>query len=169
MSAIISECGKFRYRLGRRWDKGGWTLAYVMLNPSTADAEKDDATIRRCIGFAKAHGYSAMEVVNLYAYRATKPADLRKAGYLVGPENDAHIEQVAREAETVCVAWGANVKDLERPQLVLPILRKVGTPIMCLHITRSGYPSHPLMLPASCRMHSFNSEAILLAMTGGDA
>lgn len=166
MSAVISDCGKFRYRLGRRWAPGNKVLAYVMLNPSTADAEQDDATIRRCIRFAKDHGYDALEVVNLYAYRATKPADLRKAGYPVGPENDAHIEQVAREAEAVCVAWGANVDGLERPQIVLPLLRRVGTPIMCLEITRSGYPSHPLMLPSASRLMPFTPEAIEYAMRG---
>ena len=166
MSAVISECGKFRYRLGRRWDATCEVLAYVMLNPSTADAEQDDATIRRCIGFAKAHGFGGIEVVNLYAYRATKPADLRKAGYPVGPENDAHIESVARHAGTVCVAWGSNVAGLERPQIVLPMLRNLGVQPMCLNITKSGFPSHPLMLPATCRLMPFTAEAIQQAMRG---
>jgi len=169
VSAVISECGKFRYRLGRRWADGGSTLAYVMLNPSTADAEQDDATIRRCIGFAKSHGYSALEVVNLYAYRATKPADLRKAGYLIGPENDAHIVEVARNASAVCVAWGANVAGLERPQIVLPMLHSLGVEIMCLDITKSGYPSHPLMLAGGCRLYPFTINAIQSAMDKKEA
>lgn len=165
MSAVISVCGKFRYRLGRRWADGGKSLAYVMLNPSTADAEKDDATIRRCIRFAKDHGFNALVVVNLFAYRATKPADLRKAGYPVGPENDAHIAEVAKTADAVCVAWGANVDGLERPQVVLPALRKLGVEIQCLNITRSGYPSHPLMLASTCRLMPFNMQGIQAAMT----
>jgi hypothetical protein len=164
MSATISDCGKFRYRLGRRWAEGGLTLAYVMLNPSTADAEQDDATIRRCIGFAKAHDFNALEVVNLYAYRATDPVDLRKAGYPVGPENDCHIIQALAECHAVCVAWGANVAGLERPQIVLPMIRQVMTTVFCLGITRSGYPAHPLMLPSSRRLQPFAPGEIETAM-----
>ena len=77
-AAIISPCGQFRYWLRRQWGGDG-TLLYVMLNPSTADADVDDATVRRCIRFARDHGFGAMEVVNLFAHRATKPADLRAA------------------------------------------------------------------------------------------
>lgn len=166
MSAIISPCSKFRYRLGRRWADGGQTLAYVMLNPSTADAEQDDATIRRCIRFAKAHDFNALDVVNLYAYRATDPADLRKAGYPVGPDNDQHIVQTVSEAHAVCVAWGANVAGLERPQIVLPMIRRCMATIFCLGITRSGYPAHPLMLPSSRRLQPFTLGAIQSAMEG---
>lgn len=164
-TAVISDCGRFRYRLGRRWDDGD-TLLFVMLNPSTADADIDDATIRRCFTFAKAHGFGALEVVNLYAFRATDPKDLRRAGYLAGPENDAHIAAAARDSAAICVAWGANVAGLERPQIVLPLLRATGKPIQCLRITRSGYPQHPLMLASSCRLMPFDSAAIQSAMDG---
>lgn len=164
MSAVISNCGKFRYRLGRRWADGGLALSYVMLNPSTADAEQDDATIRRCIRFAKDHDFNALEVVNLYAFRATDPADLRKAGYPVGPENDHQIIQALTESHAVCVAWGANVAGLERPQIVLPLIRRVFATTFCLGITRSGYPAHPLMLPSSRRLQPFTAKAIEEAM-----
>lgn len=166
-TATISRCGKFRYTLGRRWAEGQRLLAYVMFNPSTADAEDDDATIRRCIRFAQAHGFDALEVVNLFAYRARDPKDLRNAGYLVGPENDAHIQHIASIAEEVCVAWGALAADLARPQVVLPQLRMVGTPISCLRITRSGHPQHPLMLASSCKLQPFTPEAIQDAMQRG--
>lgn len=165
-TATISDCGKFRYALGRRWSSGSKLLGYVMLNPSTADAEQDDATIRRCIKFAQAHGYDALEVVNLYAYRATKPIDLRKAGYPVGPQNDTMIEHVAKMADAMCVAWGANVAGLERPQIVLPMLRRIGVPVICLKVTRSGYPQHPLMLASACRLQPFTAQAIDDAMNG---
>lgn len=164
MSAVFSECGNFRYRLGRRWDWCAETLVYIMLNPSTADAEQDDPTIRRCIGFAKAHGFGGIEVLNLYAYRATKPSDLKKAGYLVGPDNDRHIALVAGLAKTICVAWGANAEGLVRPHVVLIMLRALGIEPMCLSITKSGHPSHPLMLPSSCRLMPFTKEAIDEAM-----
>jgi hypothetical protein len=129
------------------------------------DADVDDPTIRRCIGFAQREGAAAIEVVNLFAYRATKPADLRLAGYPVGPENDRHTLEAAREASAVCVAWGANAADLERPQIVMPLLWSIGVEPVCLAITRSGFPGHPLMLANSCKLRPFTLEAIQEAMT----
>jgi hypothetical protein len=162
-TAVISDCGRFRYRLGRRWADGE-VLPFVMLNPSVASAEVDDPTVRRCVKFAQAHGFAALEVVNLFAFRATDPKDLRAAGYLAGPDNDTHIAAAASECAAICVAWGANVAGLERPQVVLPLLRATGKPLQCLRITRSGYPQHPLMLPSSCRLTPFDLEAIQEAM-----
>jgi hypothetical protein len=154
--ATISDCGKFRYRLWRKWGCGS-PLLFIMLNPSTADAEQDDATIRRCTGFAKAHDFGALEVVNLYAYRATDPKDLRSAGYPVGSENDKHIADAVRASAAVCLAWGAAAAGLERPAIVLKLLRDLGVNrrLMCLRLTRRGYPQHPLMLPSSCRLMPF--------------
>lgn len=149
--AIISPCGKYRYWLMRRWSPGP-TLLFVMLNPSTADADVDDATIRRCVGFAHQHDFGALEVVNLYAWRATKPADLRSAGYQSGPENDLHIASAARAAQRVCVAWGANAAGLSRPAEVLTLLRAAGAAPWCLAITQSGHPQHPLMLASDCKL-----------------
>lgn len=164
-TALFSPCNTYRYRLGRRWADGP-ALLYVMLNPSTADADVDDPTIRRCIRFAQAHDFGGLEVVNLFAFRATDPKDLRRAGYLAGQDNDAHIAAAAAEASAICVAWGANVAGLERPQIVLPLLRTAGKPLQCLRITRSGYPQHPLMLASSCRLTAFDVEAIQTAMEG---
>lgn len=155
-SATISKCGLYRYTLGRRWAPGQRMLAFVMFNPSTADAELDDATIRRCVKFARAHSYDALEVVNLFAYRATDPKQLRKAGYPVGPENDAHIAHVARMATDVCVAWGALAAGLSRPDAVMDILRVNARAILCLALTRSGYPQHPLMLSSACTLQPYN-------------
>jgi hypothetical protein len=143
-TAVISEGGTFRYRLGRRWADGA-PLLFVMLNPSTPDHEQDDATIRRCIRFAQAHNFPALEVVNLFAYRATDPKDLRASFYPIGPENDAHTVAAAREAGALCVAWGAHAAGLERPQIVLPLLRSVGK---------------PMMLPSSCRLMPFCEETV---------
>lgn len=163
--ATISDCGKFRYRLWRKWGEGS-PLLFIMLNPSTADAEVDDATIRRCVKFAQAHDFGELEVVNLFAYRARDPKDLRRAGYPVGPGNDEHIMAAVQESAAVCLAWGSNVAGLERPQIVLPMLRCLGVKLQCLRITSSGYPQHPLMLPASCRLMPFKVEAIDKAMRG---
>lgn len=149
--ALLSECGKFRYRLWRRWDAELQPLGFVMLNPSTADATDDDQTIRKCVGFAKRLGYGAIEVVNLYAYRATKPKDLRAAGYPVGPDNDTHIEWVAAHTggKMIC-AWGSNAKGLARPDEVLKSLRAWGVAPLALQINDGGIPAHPVMLPYAC-------------------
>lgn len=155
--ATLSDCGKFRYRLWRKWGLGS-PLLFVMLNPSTADHEVDDATIRRCIRFTEAHGYGELEVVNLYAYRATDPRDLKAAGYPVGPENDRHIRDAVGDAAAVCVAWGSNAAGLVRPVEVLQLLRDMGAKPQCLRTTRGGHPSHPLMLPADCRLRPFTLE-----------
>ena len=162
-TAVLSPCGQFWYRLGRQWAPLP-VLAFVMLNPSTADAEIDDATIRRCVKFAAADDFGGIDVVNLFAHRATKPEDLRRAGYPVGPENDRHIVEAVRGAGAVCLAWGANVAGLERPQIVLPMIRAQGIDPQCLRITRSGYPQHPLMLASSTRLMPFTADAIQEAM-----
>lgn len=164
-TALISDCGRFRYRLGRRWGDGA-PLAFVMLNPSTADAAVDDATIRRCVAFAHAHGFPAIDVVNLFAFRATDPRELARAGYPAGPENDTHIAEAADAAGAVCLAWGANAAGLERPQVVLHLLHGLGVELQCLRITRSGYPQHPLMLHSNCRLQPFGPETIEEAMHG---
>lgn len=158
--AVVSECGAFRYWLNRRWSDGP-VLLFVMLNPSTADAEVDDATIRRCATFAHAHGFGGLEVVNLFAFRATKPADLARRGWQVGPENDAYIKRAASEAGEICVAWGA-IGDRgaasDRVQAVVPILRRSGKPLQCLRMTRSGFPQHPLYMPATARLQRWSLE-----------
>ncbi len=158
-TAVISECGRFRYHLSRKWTEGP-VLLYVMLNPSTANAEVDDATIRRCTTFANTHGFGGFEVVNLWAYRATDPKALRTAGWPVGPANDQTIQQSAARCHAICVAWGAHAGKLDRPQVVISMLRATGQPLHCLSITRGGHPSHPLMLSGSCRLQPFTPAAI---------
>lgn len=155
--ATISGCGRYRYQLWRKWGCGS-PLLFIMLNPSTADGHVDDATIRRCVKFAHAHGFGELEVVNLYAYRATDPAELRRVADPVGPENDEHIREAAERAAAVCCAWGARPDALERVQQVMPILFGLGVEPQCLRITRSGYPQHPLYLPGDCRLQPFSLQ-----------
>lgn len=117
-----------------------------MLNPSTADALVDDATIKKCIQFAKRLGFGGIEVVNLFAYRATKPADMLAAADPVGPENDTYIEAVTLLANDFVCAWGTNACRTDRPAQVLLALDQAGVRPKCLHITQDGHPGHPLML-----------------------
>ena len=133
-------------------------MCFILLNPSTADETREDPTVRRCIGFAQNLGYGALEVVNLYAYVATDPVDLRRAGYPVGRYNDRHIEAAARECERAVLAWGAHAARLSRPAEVLGLLRKLEVEPHCLRLTASGHPEHPLRLPLGCGVMRFERE-----------
>lgn len=147
--ARLSDDELYRYTLGRRWgaldDRGA--AVFVMLNPSTADATLDDPTVRRCIGFAKSLGCGGVHVVNLYAYRATRPSDLWKAADPVGPENDEILRGTFRaaheEMRPIIAAWGANAK----PERVQQVVRLAGSaPLSALGVTKDGHPRHPLYL-----------------------
>jgi hypothetical protein len=152
VSAVISPCGQFRYLLRRSWDISRPAVTFVMLNPSTADAEQDDPTIRKCRGFADRLGFGALNVVNLFAFRATKPADLKRAGYQRGPECDEWIARAVRETGNVICAWGSNARGLVRPAEVIDILRGAGMKPTALRLTDDGIPWHPLMLPYDCTL-----------------
>lgn len=148
-TAQISVCGRYRYELTRRW-AGGPVATFVMLNPSTADGEQDDPTIRRCIGYAKAWDCGGLRVYNLYAYRAAKPADLFKADDPIGPDNDAWLRAMADvavdEHAPIVAAWGVNA----RPERVAEVCRMRGMAqqLRALDTTKDGHPRHPLYLLA---------------------
>lgn len=146
MTAIISDCGTFRYQLHRRWseanDKG--LVLWVMLNPSTADAERDDPTIRRCIGFSKAWGYCGLMVGNVYALRSTDPKNLWKAADPIGPENDRHLNDMAARASLIMLAWGNNARPV-RAAAVVHLLRQ-WSDVHCLGISNIRAPKHPLYI-----------------------
>jgi hypothetical protein len=139
-SADISPCGRYRYRLTRGEDP---MLCFVMLNPSTADADNDDATIRRCLSFARREKCAGIKVVNLYAYRATKPAELRGVDDPFGPENWKHLERVAQAGGRIVCAWGAGAGD-RHVRTCLGILRSGDADLVCLGTTAAGAPRHPL-------------------------
>jgi len=157
--ATISDCGLYRYSLSRRWGPGRLVAAFVMLNPSTADASKDDPTIRRCVGFARSWGYDGIEVVNLFALRSPNPEDLidsMEAGVdPVGPENDRIIDFVAGRSAKLIAAWGAHPFAKTRAQKFLDI-RGVGSIVECLGVTKDGSPRHPLYVRADQELMRFD-------------
>ena len=143
-SAVLSPDRRYRYALTRRWRPGGQAVLWVMLNPSTADAERDDATLRRILAYSQSWGYHALTVVNLYGYRATNPRDLFTADNPVGPDNDTHIERAASGHGRIVAAWGAHA----RPERVAAVLALPGMQrLSALALTASGQPRHPLYLP----------------------
>jgi hypothetical protein len=149
-SAVISECGRYRYRLTRTWDAALDPACFVMLNPSTADATHDDPTIRRCVGFARGWGCGGIVVVNLFAFRATDPAEMFRASLAaIGPENDRHVRDAAEQCRPVVAAWGAHGGFLRRDAAARRLLVDVGSAVLCLGVTKQGHPRHPLYVPAA--------------------
>jgi len=150
MSAIISDCGTYRYRLERHGLSGIGGVAWIMVNPSTADATADDATIRKVIGFTERLGGGWAVVGNKFAYRATDVRELRTAPDPRGRENDAHLEAIMRSTPVVIAAWGPLTKlpvHLRRRwRTVATIADRVGVKLMCLGTAKDGQPRHPLML-----------------------
>ncbi|MFM0171975.1 DUF1643 domain-containing protein [Paraburkholderia sediminicola] len=150
MNAVISSCGAYRYRLTRAAESlspGKSTALFVMLNPSTADAQLDDPTIRRCRGFAKLWDCNGLAVANLYALRSTDPAALWSHPDPVGPDNDDYLWNFAHECGDVVCAWGSNARP-ERAARVVSIMRGAGARLWCLGMTRDGSPRHPLYVRA---------------------
>lgn len=143
-SAVISKCERYRYRLERRWGRGSYCL-FVMLNPSTADASKDDPTIRKCVGFAKRWGHAALVVVNLFAWRATDPHELTAAEDPVGGENDGYLIRAAAGAGTIVAAWGRHGRLRNRDVQVKRLLEHHT--LNALGSNKDGTPKHPLYVP----------------------
>jgi hypothetical protein len=156
--AILDPSRSWRYRLSRRWDPAGATVAFVLLNPSTADETTDDRTLGRCLGFARAWGFGALVVVNCFAWRSTDPAALLRAADPVGPDNDGHILAAAREAQTVVLGWGDRGRLRGRGAEVLALLGGVAEP-QCLGRTRRGQPRHPLYVPGGTPLRPFRAQA----------
>lgn len=154
--AFITPDGRYRYFLRRQLgdDPGAQAMVFVMLNPSTADATTDDPTIRRCRSFAEREGYGALEVVNLYAWRAADPLELRKVAEPVGPDNDRHILAACTRAGVVVAAWGALywTDQVGRIRQVVRLLKDRDVQLQCLDYTSAHWPRHPLFMRADASL-----------------
>lgn len=148
-SAVISECGTYRYTLDRSWNSfGEGRVLWIMLNPSTADARLNDPTIRRCINFSERWDFDRLTVVNLFALRSTDPKALLEHLDPVGPLNDHWIERAAEDTKLIVVAWGAHPVAIGRGQQVVDQLHRAGRTPVCLGKTKDGWPRHPLYVRA---------------------
>ncbi len=153
--AVFDPDGAYRYRLWRTWDTALPAAAFILLNPSTADASHDDPTLRRCLGFARAWGYGGVEIVNLFAWRATDPAALRCCRDPIGPANDAAILAAVAGAPLVVAAWGNGGRRHDRAAAVLSLLD--GVPLVCLGLTGADQPRHPLYVPGATTYEPYDS------------
>lgn len=167
-NAVLSADGKYRYRLTRTWQKATSSVAlWLMLNPSTADATIDDTTIRKCIGFSQRWGHGGLEVINLFAFRATDPAELLQQRDPVGPEYATHLMASLRSAPTIIAAWGCGdtLKKLSgryqnRADAVLKVIRTVrpDVQVRCLGANAEGIPYHPARLSYQAKLVPFPVE-----------
>lgn len=153
--AVLSKDGRYRYSLTRIWDPEKPRVCFVMLNPSSADAEQNDPTIKRCIRFAESWGYGAIEVVNLYAFRTHLPELLAAEPEPCGPDNDAYILKAVQNAQMIIAAWGVHGHEG-------PLRRAVGSlinrEVYCLGTTKNGAPRHPLYVHSSALVLPFSIE-----------
>ena len=144
--AVYSPCERYRYLLTRTWDPGGRRALFVMLNPSTATEVQNDPTVERCERRARALGFGAFRVTNIFAFRATDPQDMRAVADPVGPGNDAAILGSLPWADAVVCAWGTHGAHLGRGPQVERMLRGAGAALLHLGLTRDGHPKHPLYI-----------------------
>jgi hypothetical protein len=144
--ATYSDCERYRYALTRIWDPAGGRVNFLMLNPSTATEVQNDPTVERCERRARALGFGAFRVTNIFAFRATDPRDMRAAADPVGAANDAAILEAAAWSGRVVCAWGTHGAHLDRGAAVERLLRATGLPLMHLGLSKHGHPKHPLYI-----------------------
>jgi hypothetical protein len=145
--ALFSDDEKYRYILERIWDSTGKRILFIMLNPSTADAKKNDPTVKRCCDYAKKWGYGSIVVCNLFAYRSTYPEALVTVENPVGEHNMEYIGKAMGVADKIVAAWGNNVLPNFHMHTVYSVVekaREMGKDIYCLGTNDNGQPVHPL-------------------------
>jgi hypothetical protein len=143
--AIFDVNARYRYSLWRTWSVYYPRIVFVLLNPSTADEQRNDPTIRRCMGFARAWSFGSIEVVNLFAYRATDYRALFKADDPIGEENYRFLLQAVERCSTIVLGWGNRGTLLGRNRQVIQLLNRRND-VYCLGTTKDGQPRHPLYL-----------------------
>ena len=154
-TATFSDWGRYRYLLERRWDDGPNCL-FIGLNPSTATADRDDATVRKCVALARTWGFSGMTMANLFAVRCRYPRVLSTHQDPVGPDNDRFLLPAVKQAHTVVAIWGnhglkSHGQLARRDHYIL----SVRDDWQCIGITTYGAPKHPLYVANSSPMANF--------------
>lgn len=155
--AYFDATAKHRLRLWREWDANDPVMVFIGLNPSTADAERDDPTIRRCIGFAKREGAGRLEMLNLYSLRTPSPRVLRASTHRLHPQIDEVMRDVLcwPRVKWVVAAWGV-LTDAEREREAA--VKKLAGTMSCLGTTQGGFPRHPLYLPRDSALTQFDAS-----------
>lgn len=147
ISAVFSPDRKFRYVWQNVWQPDKPLMNMNMLNPSTADENQGDPTVTRCCERARRLDFGGLIVTNAYAFRATLPKDLKKAGFPIGDDNDAYIIAAAKRAKLVVCGWGANIQAARARHLLKLIRVQAKKTPHALIFTKGGQPGHPLYEP----------------------
>lgn len=155
----------YRYVLTRHWLTGHATdrAVFILLNPSTATAVADDPTVRRCIRFARREGCGGLVILNLFALRSTNPHALSTHPDPVGPHNDWFLATYTRTTGPVIAGWGTHGTLHHRAETVTHQLHAAGVPLKCLGTTTAGQPRHPLYLPNTAPLHTYQPQAQIAA------
>lgn len=148
-TATYSDCERYRYLLTRVWNPAGAKALFVMLNPSTATEVQNDPTVERCERRARALGFGAFRVTNIFAWRDTDPRHMRAAADPVGPGNDRTISDSCAWADRIICAWGTHGAHLQRGPEVEILMRATGLSLFHLGLTKAGHPKHPLYIAYS--------------------
>ncbi|MCG8406707.1 MAG: DUF1643 domain-containing protein [Phycisphaerales bacterium] len=155
-TAWLSSCGRYRHALGRHWDQGLGYALFIGLNPSTADGQSDDPTIRRCMRFARDWGFGGLEMCNLFDWRATDPKRLPRKQIAVSDKNDPAMGCRAMKAGIVIACWGhvpwarKRIDEVQTERFAA-FQRETGNRVHCLGLTKSGFPRHPLFVRADTK------------------
>jgi hypothetical protein len=157
-AAIFSADEVYRYMLSRQWDENLPIVGFICLNPSTADAEIDDQTVKKCIRFAKKWGGGKLIIGNLFAFKSTDPAALKKTTDPVGPDNDAWLDIIVAKSDILVAAWGNHGTLAGRDASVIA---RYLSKLSALRLSKDGHPSHPLYLPETLVPIKFNANCPL--------
>ena len=153
--AVFDPTMKYRYLLTREWAEDHGRMCFIMLNPSTADADHDDATIRSCVRIARQYA-GAIDVVNLFAYRSTDPKELLRVDNPIGPDNNEHIIDALTHSTIIIAAWGDEKPFMrQRAKDMRCYLYNEGFRAMCFGLTKNNSPRHPLYLATNTPLHTF--------------
>lgn len=161
--ALFSKCGVYRYDLVRNWDESKPLFLIIMLNPSTADDEKDDPTTTKCLRYARENGCGSYVAVNLFAYRSPYPKDMLKAKEPIGKDAQAHIDGWLLKASVtlgsiVVTAWGNNGNYKSRDKHLMESIRHFGIKPLCFGVNKNGSPKHPTYLAHGLPLVAYEGE-----------
>lgn len=151
--ASFSRCGQYRYALYRTFDSGNDCCVFIGLNPSTGDANEDDPTIRRCMGFTVDWGYQQLIMVNLFAFRTPHPDHLKQARDPEGPRNRQAIRKACASASKIVAAWGNHGRFLEQSTRLSRLWNNYD--MHCFGLTKTGQPAHPLYQPRNATLLAY--------------
>lgn len=153
--AVFSKCRRYRYALGRAWDPALPQIAFIGLNPSTADETTNDPTIRRCIQFAKSWEFGSLVMLNLFAFCSTSPKILQNHSIdLIGPRNNLFLERHTSQAKLTIFVWGTLGGIQGRDKCVIKMVPNA----YCLGMTKNGHPKHPLYLRSTTAPIAFSCK-----------